>query len=293
MSWLFEVQGLVTHAVSVGGLALLNFTDTYRHVDAAEMSAGGGRAGIDRSGLSSKVTLVCTDIAKVNEILAAATGDTVYSGRLSGTTSFHDYTVPGIVWHAMRINVPRTGDGKLTLNGTVRFADGTKKLADIFGAVLDASAPDITQPTVLHRAHGATFTPEAGAISPENVQGVDLSLAADIHEDYGDTDIGMTAVDRGDWKSLGASLSFSDYSIANGTDMASRLMDADRGVLTVSLNARAGVSDKTLTVNNLLWTGDSRRKEKHWVFTVDGGAGWQEDETVYKLNEVPKLFSIA
>ena len=291
----FNVQGLNTNGQAVGGLAALGFDAAYSDIIRSSGDGAIGVEDVDRAGLGVGVSLESTDVMKVNAILAAAVGNTTFSGKESGNTKWQNATVPGIVWHGADVNLGKAADGTLSMRGAVRFADGTTTLADVIRILGgQTSAPTQTYPARLYRPHGAAFNPGA-AINPVHLESVRLSLSANLLQEYGDDDVGMTAVDIIDWNDLAVTLVYKDASQIAASDRSTELMAAGRGVLTVPLLGRGCMAGKTLTVNNLLWTGVSHQKgREYWLFTMTGSASWRKpDATAYTLNGTPTLFSIA
>lgn len=290
----FLAQGLSTNGQAVGGMASLGFDAAYSDILRSSGDGAVGVEDVDRAGLGVNVSLECTDVMLINAILAANVSNTTFSGKESGNTKWQNATVPGIVYHGADVNLGKAADGTLSMRGAVRFADGTKKLADVIQILGgQSSAPSQTYPARLYRPHGAAFNPGV-VINPEHLESVRLSLSANLLQDYSDEDVGMTAVDVIDWGDLAVTLVHKDASQVAGSDRSTQLMEAARGVLTVSLLGRGGAAGKTLTVNNLLWTNVSQqRAREYWVFTMTGAASWRKpDSTAYTLNESPKLFSI-
>jgi len=292
---LFEVEGLSFNGEAVGGLASLGFDGGYQDVPESDGDGAVGAEDVDRAGLRVAWNLATTDVAKVNALMAAAVGNTEFSGRESGLATYRDYVVPGLVPIGFTLNLPKATDAVLTLNGLVRFATAATDLDDIFAATAAQPAPTKTYPARLFRPHTVSYADDP-AVAPTHLESINLSLAAQrVHEDYSDTDIGETAVDVGPWAALKIALVLKDYSVSGTSDMAAKLMMAATGkALTATLSGRGGAADKTLTVNNVIWTGHNKTKAKdYWQWTINGSAGWKNGETEYTLNGSPKLFSIA
>lgn len=294
----FQVQGLELNGVAIGGLATIQFNATYGNVIESASDGAIGAEDVDRAGLAIGVTISCTDVTKVNAALVAAVGNTIFWGKESGAATYHKYTVPGIVLTGMNLNLSKVVDATLQLTGRVRLADGAKDLDDVLAlTAADAGAAMVsTYPARLYRPNTASFDPEGAdpAIAPIHVESVGLSLAANVLEDFSDTDIGMTAVDIGGWRALQVTLGHRDTKAESPSHINAKLMGAARGVLTVVLLGRAGAANKTLTANNLLWTGSTQQDRADYSeFTLAGGCGWKAGATTYAINTGDKLFSFA
>ena len=299
---IFQVQGLVSNGVSIGGLASLDFDAAYKDVIQSTPDGAVGAEDVDRAGLRVAASLQCSDVAKMNAVLDSAPGSTSFSGKESGASTWHNYVVQSILWSGMNLSMSKNADGGLGMDGVVRFADGTKDLQDaITLAAAEATPPTLTYPARLYRPNTASFDPDgaADAIAPLHVESVNLTVNGNVLEDYGDTDIGQTAVDLAGWNPLQVTLVIRDASDpgAEAGDIASKIIAAARGALTVALLGRAGAADKTLTVNNLVFTGvRASHSADYTEFTLTGSAGWRSNfapGTVYTLNATDKLFEIA
>ncbi len=288
----FLAQGLVTNGVSVGGLANLDFDASYVDVIESPPNSAFGVEDVDRGGLKIGASMSCTDITKANAILNSTPGTTTFSGRESGLATYKDYVTQAIVWSGMDMTLAKNADGQLNCNGTLRFAANTTALANAIAVTPTQTAPTFVAPVRLYRPNSASFNPGV-AIAPGHVQSVRLALAGNLEEDYGDDDIGHTAVDLKSWGSLKTTLVFRDASDAATSDVASQLMAAAKGVLTVTLLGRGGAASQTLTVNNLLWTNVKKTQgEGYFEYTMSGVSGWKNGVTLYDMS-ASKLFSIA
>lgn len=286
----FLAQALTTNGVNVGGLASMGFNANFQDVVVSEPDGAVGAEDVDRAGMTIGVTCECTDVKKAASILDAAVGTTTFYGRESHATTFKLITVADIVWAAMNMTLNKNADGRLSLTGLVRPPDGATGLDDIIVPTAGQNAPTLTYPARLFRPHNGSFN--AGSPIPiTHLESITLALTAEQFQDYGDDDIGMTAVDRGGFGPLQVTAGFKDYT------QAEALLDASRGVLTLDLVGRAGGDEQTLTVNNLLWHGIQETKGKeYWNYTLTGSAGWRKNAmtpVLYTLTSTDKLFEIA
>lgn len=298
---IIQAQGLVTNGVAIGGMSAIGFDAKYVDIIESEPDGAAGSEEVDRAGLSVPVRMACTDVMQAAAILDAAVGVTTFSGKESGQATWHDYTVDNIVWNSMTIAFQKAADAVLSVNGVLRFADGSKELEDVVRVAADAAmAPALTFPTRLYRPSGASFDPDGAdpAIAPLHTRSVQLSLDAPIEAAYGDSDIGHTAVDRKPWKPLRVKLEHSDARVNAGKPShvsAEILKGAGRGVLTVALQGRAGAANKVLNVKNLLWTeAPEGHSATYSEFAVSGSAGWRTGggtPVLHTLNGANPLFS--
>lgn len=246
-------------------------------------------------------TFDCSDVTKVNQLLTAS-GATTFHAKQAGTVNWTKYTISNaaLVATGMRLALSKNADPKLTLSGLVKFNNSTDGLSNIITPDDSiATAPTRTSPLRLYRPQSASFDPTGAppAISPIHVENINLSLDAEVAEDYADTDIAITSVDIKTWNTLRVSMTFRDTTKITGppvTNIAAQLADAAVGILTATLLDLSGGANKVLTVNNLLWTGESHKEGGDFSeFTLNGECGWIAGATTYKIDTGTKLFSFA
>ena len=275
----FEAQPLTQNGVAIGGVAQIVLsagqqTAVVSNPDGAEMAED-----VDVIDLGASYTMECSDLAKVNALLAAADGDAVFQGKESGTQTFQNTTIGGgggdIIITGADVTIPRNADGSLRISGVCRFADGAKTLSDLITLLGGQVAGTLTYPERLYRVHSVSFDPDGapGAILPIHAESVGFSISAQALQSAGDDDIGMTA-DKFGYGVLNVTLTHRDRGIVTGSDISAQLLGAGRGVLTAELSGRGGAADKTLTVNNLVWqAADETKGKDYWTFALRGIAG--------------------
>jgi len=296
----FLLQGVTLNGVAVGGAASLSFDPAYKDVIRSTPDNAQGIAEVSRSGLRVPFTFDCSDVTNLNQLLVAS-GVTTFHVKQAGRANWTQYTITAatLVPTGMRLTLSKSADPKLTISGLVKFTNSTDGLSKIFvpNEAITAT-PTRTSPLRLYRPQSAAFNPGT-AISPIHVESINLSLDAEVAEDYGDTDIAVTSVDIKTWNTLRVSMAFRDATMIAGTpatNIASQLVDAIAGILTVTLKDLSGGANKVLTVNNLLWTGESHKEGGDFSeFTVSGECGWLQTapSTFYQMNAATKLFGFA
>ena len=263
-----------------------------------------GIAEVSRSGLRVPFTFDCSDVTKVNQLLANPTGATTFHAKQAGTALWTKYTIGGatpvaaLVATAMRLTLSKNADPKLTISGLVKFNNSTDGLSNIITPDDSiATAPTRTSPLRLYRPQSASFDPTGAppAISPIHVENINLSLDAEVAEDYGDGDIAVTSVDIKTWNTLRVTMTFRDATKVTGPmNIAAQLADAAVGILAATLLDLSGGANQVLTVNNLLWTGESHKEGGDFSeFTLNGECGWIAGAATYKIDTGTKLFSFA
>lgn len=295
----FLVQGLKLNNIDVGGLASLGFSGGFSTVR-GRPDGGFAVEEVSRAGLSVGFNVDCADVQQVNAILAAAKADTLFYSKESGTTTYHKYTLPNAVaWcvlNSMNLSLSSNADGQLSLGGKVSFVDGSKTLADALTLVAAQAAPTLVHPLRLAYPNLATFDPTGAppVISPLHTSAISLSLQGETVESFADADL-SSVVDFVGWGPLQVSWTFQDATVVSGSHIAAQLLAATYGVLSVPCQQLGGQAAKTLTVNNVLWTGvEQRERKEHTEFTMRGEAGWRSAAgTAHSMNAADKLFSFA
>ena len=258
-----------------------------------------GIAEVARSGLRVPFAFDCSDVTKVNQLLAAS-GATTFHAKQAGTALWTKYTITAavLVPTGMRLTLSKNADPKLTISGLVKFTNSTDGLSNVFipdDTIAVGALPARVAPVRLYRPQSASFS--VGPIAPIHVESINLSLDAEVAEDYGDADIAVTSVDIKTWNTLRVSMAFRDATKVTGPfNIAAKLADAAVGILTATLLDLSGGASKVLTVNNLLWTGESHKEGGDFSeFTVSGECGWLQTapSTFYQMNAATKLFGFA
>lgn len=296
----FLAHRLVSNGVGLGGLANIGLAASYRDIVQSGADGSIGTQDVDRAGLRLAASLECEDVTKIADLLSAAVGNTVFSGRESGAATYHNVTVPGIVWTGARIAARKNADATMTCDGVARFSNPAHTLANMIAVAAAAGAPigSDTYPARLYRPKLASFDPGAAgggdAIAPLHVESFDFSVRANVIEDYDDSAIGHEAVDIVNWEPPEISLTARDYTAVNPSDRLAALLDAVRGTLTIDFTGRAGAADQTFTCYEVLWTGgDKRQGREYWEYTLTGRASWGAQGTPYTMGGGSPLFSFA
>ncbi len=298
----FLLQGVTLNGVAVGGAASVSFDPAYKDVIRSTPDNAQGIAEVARSGLRVPFTFDCSDVTKVNALLANPTGATTFHAKQAGTALWTKYTITAaaLVATGMRLTLSKNADPKLTISGLVKFTNTGDGLSNVF--VPDhtiAAAPTRTSPVRLYRPFTASFDPTGAPppLLPIHVENINLSLDAEVAEDYGDGDIAVTSVDVKTWNTLRVTMTFRGRSeAATATYIAGAIADAVAGILTAILLDLSGGANQTLTVNNVLWTGLGHKESGDFSeFTVSGECGWLQTapSTFYQMNAVTKLFGFA
>ncbi len=295
-SRVYNAQALkvVTPNITIGGMASAGISPSYRDVIQSRGDGAAGVEDVDRAGLRIGTSFEASDVTKVNAILDAAESDVSFSGKESASTNWHHALIKRNTFTGMNLNFPFNADASMSLTGVLRAALVTDGMAQHVVITTNTTAPTVVYPTRLYRPYGVAFG-LSSPLAPVHMQSVQLALTAEVLEDYGDRDLAIMAVDRLFWNPLQVTLAFRDFSKSSGVDMASRMLDRGREQLTLGLSGRAGAADKTLTIENLLFTGEPNitKGRDYWEFSLTGLAAWKSGATVYTMNASNKLFSFA
>lgn len=299
----FQVQALTVNGVTVAGLSRLSIEAGYRDIIRSRPDGAVGVEDVDRSGLVFSLTIECNDVMKVNQLLASTPGTLLFYGKESGAATYHKYTTTAsiCVVHGADLRFAKNADATLTVRARLAVTSGTSDLKDIF-LVDDAEvAGTLVYPVRLQRPHNAVYDPGAAGggdtIAPIHLESLDMSIDANLIDDYADADIAVTACDVAGWNPLRTSFVHKDASMvgtpAPKPDITSMLMNAARGSLTVTLLGRGGGANRTLLINNLLLTNARPDFSAEYAqFNLSGESGWKNGATLYEMNSGTKLFSI-
>ncbi len=286
MSRVYNVHAfrcMTASPIAVGGVQEVGYAPTYRDVIQSTSDGAIGVEDVDRAGLRVATRLRTTDVEKVVALLSAIEADLQFSGVKSPVTSatktLHHVVMKRNLFTGFSMSISKAQDAVANLDGSLR-GDPAASPADTLKTLVtiteNTTAPTSTYPLRVYRPNGAVFDPGTD-ISPKHLQSIDLSMSAEVEEDYGDTDVCMVARDIVGWGALQVSMTFRDQTLASGENMCSQLLGADRGTLFVPLLGRAGGANPNLSINNLLWTGAPTvtKGRGYWEFTVSGSCGWR------------------
>lgn len=298
----FQVQAATVNGVAVAGLSRISFDASYRDVVRSRPDGAVGVEDVDRVGLVIGVTIECADVMKVNQLLNAAPGTMLFYAKESGAATYHKYTTAGstLVLTGMDMNLQKNVDAALTLRGRLAVTSGSSDLKDVIKVDDGEVAGTLVYPVRLQRPNNASYS--VGPLTPLHLESMNLSLDAVVIDDYADADVAVTAVDVVGWNPLRTTLVHKDATMKSGTapleDITGQLMNAARGILTVTLLGRGGAANKTLTINNLLFTGAQPNfGPDYGQFTLSGESGWKNGAQLYTLDDVTggklRLFQIA
>ena len=301
----FILQRLNSNGVVVGGAGRL--TVEFSYVDTIRSRADGafGVEDIDLAGLRGSVTLETSDITKLIDLVTSTPASTTFAAREAGTSTYHTWSMPGIVWFAGSLRIPKAEDGSLSLQGRVLFTDPAHKIGDVI-MVADAVAAGALNahhaPARLYRVGAASFDPNGAAAAFNVLHSQDLSMdfAWRLLEDYGDLDVGHTSVDRAEPEPVRVSYTHRDATKITGspaTHRAANMVDGAAGVLAVTLLGRGGLPNKTLTIRNLRWFGFTESHGEGFTdYSMPGESSWLlrgSPDTVYTLGGATPLFDFA
>lgn len=281
----YDLQRIVSNGVAIPGARTLGLEAAYSTVLESDGDGAYGGEDVDRGGLSIPVSLEVSDVLAVADVLTAVPGTTTFSGRESGAGTWKNYTIGGgsaIVWLGAAMRLGKTRDSSVSYEGRVRFAGEATALDDVIALAASAGSPtnSFSSPTRYWLPKVATFSPYAGgSIAPLHVDEFEFSLRRNVIADWGDNDVGETAVDGLNWGALTFSLTHRDAHAVSPGDMQAALLGAGRGVLTIRLSGRGGAGDQILTINNVLLTAaPTNHQREYGTFTLRGSAGWKKRE---------------
>jgi len=210
------------------------------------------------------LSITTRDILKMIPVLIATPATALFYGRQSGVTgdNWTKATIGSgnspLVMHAASLSLSRTAYGQVQLDGTVR-SDGTEAQTALL-AFLDAqAAPTETLPNYLWQIQSVSHDP--GGTPLTIVHPVDLTLRVTgiLRTDYGDTDVGLSAVDIAGYRyALDLTVCDSGKDGANSWQTVSALIANGTKDLAITIQGVGQQATQTLTIRNVKFTGNTK-----------------------------------
>lgn len=282
-----DVQGLTINTIDVGGATAVAVTMDHVHkVDSREDSVQ-GTSVVSDSGQRVDVDIRTTDVMKMVSLLASTPGAMTCKARESGAATYGLLEVAKasegvLVMHSANFSCSRDRYATLGLRGTVRFASG-KTIADVVQYTAAQIAPTIAQPSRIWKptamAHDGNTT-----IAILHAQEASFDINGRVLTDYGDDDVGMTAVDVADYDAITGTITIRDASATTGQQTAQQLITNGVGDLSITLSGVAEVADKTLLLRNVKFRSYERTGGKDYTsWRVAFAAQWRDPATPFAI----------
>jgi hypothetical protein len=285
----FMVERLMLGEVAIGGLQAFNANPDFVNEVLSTPDGALGVEEIDLTGLAMPFSFTSTDVGKFAAIMADTGGALTLGGRESGAATYRTHTIAGAVFTNLAMNFLRNGDASMTVGGQIRFIAGTDLetimvaakavVAGLASGPYGEAVGTQTFPTRYYKPNNASFTETGGSpIAPAHVESLNLSIAAKVIRDNSDDDVGFSAVDVTGWNEMLVSAMFRDGTAAASKLIATNLLAAASGALTVDLTGRSGgdADAATLTINALKWKGyPESLSEGYTTYNMSGKAGWR------------------
>ena len=312
----FQASAVKNGTQGIGGVAQIGLDFSYKDILRSPAQGAVGIEDLETAGLRVGVNLDCGDVLLALALMNLTPSGLQWYGKEAGAATFHKYEILAadavIVWHGLNLKFSANADAQLSLNGTLRFASGTKDFADVLKVsdVIAAStrATDVVYPLRMYRLGMMSFDPDAvgpTTFSPLHFKSLNVSLKGRVLEDYDDDDIGLTSVDVADWGPVEASIEHLDASKQTGTnpqaDMVAKLRTSGAGTLTTVIKGVAGAANKTFTMRNLKFIGASPSFGADYArFSMKAESTWRNNvpttPVIYSLDGVSptvKIFEFA
>lgn len=282
-----DVQGLVANAVNVGGATSVAVTMDHVHkVDSREDSVQ-GTSVVSDAGQRVDVDIRTTDIMQLVPVLTSTPGALNCKARESGAATFGllevaQATQGVLVMHSGNFSCSRDRYAAVGLRGTVRFLTG-KTIADVVKYTAAQTAPTITQPSRLWQptamAHNGTSN-----LPLLHAQEASFDINGRVLTDYGDDDVGMTAVDVADYDAITGTITIRDASATTGQQIAQQLVGNGVGNLTITLSGVGEIASKVLTLRNVKFRSYERTGGKDYTaWRVPFAAQWRDPATPFTI----------
>lgn len=283
---IFKVQSLTTNAVAVGGVGLLGVELTpMLDVASAIEGAVSGPEVHDYGAWAGNVRYEGSDAAKLIALLTSTPGSSIFQGVQSGVTgaaAWAKYTLATTIWTGGSLTIAHDAIARLSMQGMLKFAAEATNLESVVALLKAQTILANTQPDRYYRLDNANFTdytiPVPVSVDIAQPRSLTFGIAAQVLRDFGDADIGETAIDIVGWQQPTVSFTFRDSGPSTapaGTDRAIELIRTGAGVLTADAVGIGGVANGTITINNLKFGNYSTSQGEGFTdYTVTGKCAW-------------------
>lgn len=283
-----DVQGLAVNTIDIGGALSVGVTVDHVHkIDSREDSVQ-GTSVVSDAGQRVDVDIRTRDVMKMVALLTSTPGALNCKARESGTATYGLLEVAPagdgvLVMHSANFSCSRDRYAELGLRGTVRFASGAKTIADVVNFTAGQTAPTIAQPSRIWQptamAHDGDST-----IAILHAQEATFDVTGRVLVDYGDDDVGTTAVDVADYDAITGSITIRDASVTLAQQVAQQLVGNGVGDLSITLTGVAEVANKTLILRNVKFRSYERTGGKDYTaWRVPFAAQWRDPATPFTI----------
>lgn len=284
-----DVQGLTVNTVNVGGATQITVSEDYIHKIDSREDAVQGTTVASQGGHMVDVDITSTDVLQLVALLTSTPGALVCKARESAAATYGLLEVCKVgdgvlVIGGGSFEASRDRYATISVNGKARFASASKTFKDVVRYTAAQAAPTIVQPSRLWKPTSMSHDPGGTPLAPKHLMSIRLDLPGRVLTDYGDADIGMTAVDFADFDIVTITATIRDATVASGANIATALMGNGIKDLAIGLEGVAEVPNKTLTIRNVAWRSNRRTGGKDWTgWELTGVAQWRDAVNPYTI----------
>lgn len=270
-----EVNKCLVNAIQLAGATQISITEDYVVGIDPEWTGGAGPSGRVQTAQRIRGQIRTADCVAALAALIASPTTASWYGRESGLATLMHSTLKAPIPYALAMELSKTQLGAATLDFSCRFAE-----ADTFATMLTVSggeaAPVPQLPTRVLRILSATH----GALAVPHIEALSLRIqvrGGNPLEDWGDNDIGVTAIEIPEYDAPAVSLTMRDSQevAAEAKDLATKLLEAGTKDLVVVVQPVALAATATLTIRNVLFTSRQKTGEAGWSgHVLQGSAGF-------------------
>lgn len=278
-----EVEGLQVNGITVGGLTSAGVTQGY--MDQLEAENGGqGPDAYDEGGQRVDLSLTTTDVLQLIPLLIATPATAFFYGHESGAATFTKATIgtanSKLRMHTASLRVSRGAYAQMTLDGTVA-GNGTEEFEAICVYADGQSAPTLSYPLMIWKPTALAH----GALSVYHPMDLSLRLTPRLLTRYGDTDVGLTALDVAGWNAaVEITVHDSGKYSTSSHEVCTQLLVAGIADLVVDLEGVGQTPDKVLTLRNCKFRQRRKNTQRGDTgHTVSGILQWRDPLTPWTV----------
>jgi hypothetical protein len=278
-----EVHGLTFNGgedeVLIGGITSIETTQSYAvNVDSVQDDFE-GPSDVSQAGQQVAFSVASTDVLKLIDLLIGEFTGAEWHGRESGAATYGKGTLVNPVPYAGRFSAAKGSYATISADGMCRFAAAADTFDDVEGWEDGVAVdPTLTDPSRLWRPQSCTH----GSLEPLHVESIGFTIPGRIITDFGDDDMGMTAVDRAGYGVVGVDLTIRDTTKQTGPpthDIATALIKNGVADLAVTFEGVGKTANKILNLRNLVFRSKRKTTGRDWTgFTLSGVLQWMDPD---------------
>lgn len=291
-----KIQSLTTNTVALGGVATLGVDlAPVLDIESALEGAVTGPEDHDYAIWAGNVRYEGSDISKLIALLISTPGDSIFQMKqsgVSGVNAWAKHTLATTVWHGGSIAIRDDAMAALSMQGALQYALTTTDLEGVIVLLKDQTVLANITPARYFRLRTLNFTSYATLsrnIDILHAKAFQFGLVGNVLRDFGDADLGETAVDIAGYQVPTVSITFRDASEGldtpapdlSGTERAVDLIRAGRGLLTGTVVGAGGRDNANFRVHNVAFGNYSvNHGEGYSDYTLTGKAPWYRHDPV-------------